>query len=311
MTRYATIDIGSNTILLLIGQITPQGAFKVIQDGGEATRLGRGLQKGKNLDPLSVKKGIAALKRFCSLCQQEGVSEIACVGTNALRMATDANTFIRQVHEECGTSPHIISEEEEARLSYLSVQQDPLMPQNAVVMDVGGGSTEYIFRYDERSNDQLQTISLPLGAVRLTEKFLHTDPPSLDELQKLHEEIEETLYDIPPDLKGELVGIGGTAVTLGAIHLGLDSFDGEKIHALHLTIDELRDQVKKLQEKDLIARKKIKGLPPDRADIILSGAMIILTTMERLHKDFLHISSHGLRYGLFYQRFMGGHENVR
>ena len=274
-------------------------------DIGETTRLGKGLQKGGKLDPLSVKKSIAALKRFSSLCKEKGVEEIACVGTNALRMAQDADAFCRQVHEECGISPRIITEEEEAILSYLSVQKDPLMSQNAVVMDVGGGSTEYIFRHAESSSNQLVTISLPLGAVRLSEQFVLHDPPSRDEVQKLRAEIDKALYRIPFSLTGELVGIGGTAVTLGTIHLGLDTFDGDKVHGLSLTINELQDQVKELQEKDLAARKRIKGLPPDRADIILAGTMIILATMERLHKDALHISSHGLRYGLFYQSFIG------
>jgi exopolyphosphatase/guanosine-5'-triphosphate,3'-diphosphate pyrophosphatase len=304
MTRYAAIDIGSNTILLLIGQINPEGAFEVIQDRGETTRLGRGLQKGGKLAPLSVKKSIAALKRFCSLCEEEGVKEIACVGTNALRMAKDADTFCRLVNKECGVSIRIISEEEEARLSYLSVQKDPLIPQDAVVMDVGGGSTEYIFHREEGLTDELQTISLPLGAVHLTEQCLHHDPPSSDEVKKLQDEIDKKLHRVPSPLPGELVGIGGTAVTLGAMYLALNAFDGEKVHGLQLTLNELRDQVQELREKDLAARKRIKGLPPDRADIILAGAMIILATMERLHKEALHISSHGLRYGLFYQNFM-------
>jgi exopolyphosphatase/guanosine-5'-triphosphate,3'-diphosphate pyrophosphatase len=273
-------------------------------DCGETTRLGRGLQRGGELDPLSVKKSIAALKRFCSLCEQEGVLEIACVGTNALRMAQDADQFIRQVHEECGISPRIISEEEEARLSYLSVQKDLLMPQDAVVMDVGGGSTEFIFRHRDGSSDPLKIFSLPLGAVSLTEQFLLHDPPSRDEIKKLQAEIDKTLHRIPSDLRGELVGIGGTAVTLVAIHLRQDAFDGEKVHGLHLTINELRGQVKELREKDLATRKLINGLPPNRADIILAGAMIILATMDKLKKDAIHISSHGLRYGLFYQSFM-------
>jgi exopolyphosphatase/guanosine-5'-triphosphate,3'-diphosphate pyrophosphatase len=304
MTRYATIDIGSNTILLLIGKITPLGVFEMIRECGETTRLGRGLQRGGQLYPLSVKKSIAALKRFCSLCEEEGVLEIACVGTNALRIATDADTFIRQVHEECGISPRIIKEEEEAMLSYLSVQQDPLMPQDAVVIDVGGGSTEYIFRREEGSPDQLHTISLPLGAVDLTEQFLHTNPPSRDEVKNLQDEIDKTLHRVPSPLEGTLVGIGGTAVTLGVIHLGLNKFDWEKVHGLQLTFNELRNQVKELQEKDLANRKQIKGLPPDRADIILAGAMIILATMKRMQKGSFLISSHGLRYGLFYQRFV-------
>jgi exopolyphosphatase/guanosine-5'-triphosphate,3'-diphosphate pyrophosphatase len=310
LKRYAAIDIGSNTILLLIGQITHHGSLEVVIDCGETTRLGRGLHRGGELDPLSIKKSIAALKHFYSLSQQEGVSKIACVGTNALRMATDTNKFIRKIQKECNIYPRVISEEEEARLSYLSVQKDPFMPKDAVVMDVGGGSTEYIFRHGESSPDQLEMLSLPLGAVRLTEQYLHTDPPSRDECLNLQDKIDKVLREIPPILPGALIGIGGTTVTLGAIHLSQDDPDGEKIHNLRLTINELRGHAKELQQKNLASRKKIKGLPPDRADIILAGGMIILATMERLQKDVLHISSHGLRYGLFYQQFMGGTKNA-
>ena len=171
-------------------------------------------------------------------------------------------------------------------------------------MDVGGGSTEYIFRHAESFSGQLEMISLPLGAVRLTERFLLHDPPLHDEVKKLQTEIGKTLRCIPSPLEGDLVGIGGTAVTLGAMHLGLDEFDGNKVHGLQLTLNELRDQVQELREKDLATRKEIKGLPPDRADIILAGAMIILGTMERLQKETILISTHGLRYGLFYQSFM-------
>ena len=105
-------------------------------------------------------------------------------------------------------------------------------------------------------------------------------------------------------LKGALVGIGGTVITLGSIHLGLNAFDREKIHGLRLTVKEIKALVKELQAKDLAARKQIKGLPTDRADIILAGTLIILATMERLQKVTIHISTQGLRYGLFYQEFM-------
>jgi len=290
---------------MLIGRATAQGLLEVVFDGGETTRLGRGLQKGGKLDPVNVQKSFAVLKRFVSLCQRERVVEIACVGTNALRMAADADQFVHQIQRECGITPRVIDEKEEAMLSFLSVQQDPLMPHDVVVMDAGGGSTEYIFRRKKGPADQLHTISLPVGAVGLTEKFLLHDPPTNDETIKLRDDIKKALRSIPPALRGELVGIGGTAVTLGAIQLGLDAFAREEIHGLLLTTNELRTQVKKLQKRDLAARKAIKGLPPDRADIILAGAIIILYSMERLKKDTLNISSHGLRYGLFYQEFMG------
>jgi len=302
LRRYATIDIGSNTILLLIGQITPEGNLEVVLDIEETTRLGKGLQRGGRLDPCSVRKTISALKRFISLCQRKEVEKIAAVGTNALRLATDAEQFIQAVQKECGISPQIITGKDEAYLSFLAVERDPAMPRDVLVMDVGGGSTEYIFR---RGEDQhLQPLSLPLGAVNLTEEFLHSDPPSQDEVMRLQGKIEKSLHHLPLAAEGELVGIGGTAVTLACAHLGQESFNRQKIHGLPMSIDERRNLVKELQRKDLEARKKIKGLPPERADIILAGAIIILSSMERMGKEKIRISCHGLRYGLFYQRFM-------
>jgi len=276
----------------------------VILDCGETTRLGRGLERGGKLDPVSIRASINCLKTFRSLCQRERVQEIAAVGTNALRMAKDAKQFIQQVREACGITPCVITEKEEALLSFLSVQQDPRMPRGAMVMDVGGGSTEYIFRTGEGPSQPLQCISLPLGVLRLTEEFLHDDPPSHDAVTKLRHKIDETLPRIPPAIEDELVGIGGTAATLGSMHLGLEAFDRERIHGLQLTIDKLRSQVEELQDKDLAMRKQIRGLPTERADIILAGAMIILSTLERLKKNSIRISCRGLRYGLFYQRFM-------
>lgn len=232
------------------------------------------------------------------------MEEIAAVGTNALRMARDADQFIQQVQQVCGITPHIISEEEEALLSFLSVQGDPCISNSSIVMDVGGGSTEYIFCKGEGQSQTLEFISLPLGALRLTENFLHDDPPSSDEVTRLSNKINKALLRLPSTIEGELVGIGGTAATLGSMHLGLDAFDQERIRGLQLTIDELRSQMEELQEKDLAGRRQIKGLPPERADIILTGTLIILSSMERLKKETIHISCHGLRYGLFYQRFM-------
>jgi exopolyphosphatase/guanosine-5'-triphosphate,3'-diphosphate pyrophosphatase len=254
---------------------------------------------------MSIRASIDCLKRFRALCQREGVQEIAAVGTHALRMARDADQFIQQVTKECGIIPRIISEQEEALLSFLSVQQDPRLPAEAMVMDVGGGSTEYIFPPAKGPSQPLHCISLPLGALHLTEEFLHDDPPSHDDLTKLRNKINKTILQIPPHIRGELVGIGGTATTLGAMQLGLDVFARELVHGLLLNIDDLRVHVKELQEKNLARHRQLRGLPPERADIILAGTMIILSSMERLKKETIHISCHGLRYGFFYQRFMG------
>jgi len=304
LNRYATIDIGSNTILLLVGTVTPQRTLEVVLDIEETTRLGKGLQNKGVLDPHSVRRSITVMKRFVSICRRERVKEIAAIGTNPLRVASDTKEFIELVKNECGISVRVITGKEEAYLSFLTVERDPFMPRDALVMDVGGGSTEYIFRQESSLLHLLESISLPLGAVSLTEKFLSTDPPSYSELEKLEKEIKKNLNRLPPTIGGEVVVIGGTAVTLGSIYLALEEFDRKKIHGLQLSIDDIRAQLRALQSKNLADRKKIKGLPQKRADIILAGAMIILLSMQRLGRGTIYISCHGLRYGLFYQRFI-------
>jgi exopolyphosphatase/guanosine-5'-triphosphate,3'-diphosphate pyrophosphatase len=263
------------------------------------------LQVGGRLDPESIRASIDCLKRFRSLCQREGVQEITAVGTHALRTAQDAGPFIQQVREESDITLRVISEQEESLLSFLSVKQDPRMPKASMVMDVGGGSTEYIFRTGKSPSEPLQCISLPLGALILTEEFLHRDPPTHDEVIGLRTKIDRTLLRLPPTMEGELVGIGGTIVSLGSMHRKLKIFDQEQIHGLLLDIDDLKARVKELQKKSLVRRRQTRGLPRERADIILAGAVIILSSMERLQKDVIHISCRGLRYGLFYQQFMG------
>jgi exopolyphosphatase/guanosine-5'-triphosphate,3'-diphosphate pyrophosphatase len=302
--RYASIDIGSNTILLLIGEVNVDGMLKISHDIAETTRLGRGLSKGKLLHPESVLASIVTLKKYVSLCYKEGVEEIAAVGTSALRLARDADQFIKRVTNECSIIPRVINEKEEALLTNLSVQRDRRMPHDAIVIDAGGGSTEYILNDTGNNCSTDNVLSLPLGAVSLTEKFVRHDPPTRNELVKLKREIDDQLKHILVTGKRTMVGIGGTATTIAAINLGLNKFDRTKIHGYQLAIDELGSIVKKLQALDIESKKKVSGLPPDRADIIMAGAMIILASMEKIESPIVYISCYGLRYGLLYRMAM-------
>jgi exopolyphosphatase/guanosine-5'-triphosphate,3'-diphosphate pyrophosphatase len=260
--RYASIDIGSNTILLLIGEVNVDGMFNIFYDIAETTRLGRGLSKGKLLHPESVLASIVTLKKYVSLCYKEGVEEIAAVGTNALRLARDADQFIKRVHNECSIIPRVINEKEEALLTNLSVQRDPRMPHDAIVIDAGGGSTEYILNDTGNNCSTDNVLSLPLGAVSLTEKFVRHDPPTRNELVKLKREIDDQLKHILVTGKRTMVGIGGTATTIAAINLGLNKFDRAKIHGHQLAIDELGSIVKKLQALDIESKKKFPACLP-------------------------------------------------
>lgn len=300
MGRFAAIDIGANSILLLIAE-TNNGAPEVLTDLSLTTRLGRGLRNGGVLDRAGWRATIAGLKRFSSICEQLGVAEIACVATSPLRMAADADDFIQEAMRQTGIAPRVISEQEEAMLAYLSVESDPAMPEDPLVMDVGGGSTEFTFR---EKNGVWRSFSLPLGAVTITEGLFHHDPPTPKELAAARERIDHHLQLIPGYIKGALVGIGGTATALGAMRLHLAHFDPARVHALILYIDEVQQVIERLQGITIQQRKKLKGLPPQRADIILAGAMIVRAGMHHTSKDKLIVSCRGVRYGLFYQTYL-------
>jgi exopolyphosphatase/guanosine-5'-triphosphate,3'-diphosphate pyrophosphatase len=304
MKRYASIDIGSNTILLLIAGVNTDGTFNILYDVAETTRLGRGLSKEKLLQRESVDASITTLKKYTSFCHREGVEKIAAVGTNALRLARDADQFIKRVRNECGITPRVISERAEALLTNLSVQRDPQMPHDAIVIDVGGGSTEYIFN-NAKNNSSIDLIaSIPLGAGNLTEKFIRRDPPTSNELKNIKKEINNALSRNFISGNQTMVGIGGTVTTIAAINLGLNKFDRAMIHGHKLTIRQLRTVVKRLQRLDRQSKQNLPAVSPDRANIITAGAMIILAAMDKFGSSVIYISCHGLRYGLLYRMTM-------
>lgn len=296
VTRHATIDIGSNTILLLIADITPDGRVQPVLETGRTTRLARKLTAGRRLHETSVQHSIETLHYFVSLCHEYGVHDIVAVGTQALRLAQDAQNFLRRVKTECGVVVRIISFEEEAHLSYLAVERDPSMPAPAAVIDVGGGSTEFLLPLTEP-----KAITIPLGSVRLTERYVSSDPPGPDELARIDQSLRGRLRNVPTKVDGDLVGIGGTLVTMAMIHAAHVTFDPRKVHGMRLTLDSVHRIVERLAGVALIDRRKIIGLPADRADIIVAGAMIVRAAMTHLDRQELCVSSRGLRYGLLYQ----------
>jgi exopolyphosphatase/guanosine-5'-triphosphate,3'-diphosphate pyrophosphatase len=301
MKRYACIDIGSNTILMLIAEASADGSLNILHDIGETTRLGRGLSGARLLQQESMEASIVTLKKYIALCYKEKVDQISAIGTNALRLAKNTDQFIKRVRNECSITLRVITEREEALLTNLSVQRDPHMPHDAIVIDVGGGSTEYIFN-NAKDNSSIDTVgSLPIGAVNLTEKFIYHDPPTRSELLRLKKEINNALNYILFSVNQPMVAIGGSATTIAAINLGLNKYDRTMIHGYKLTMRQLKAIVTRLQCLDNESKKNIPGLSADRADIIMAGAMIILASMEKIGSSIIYISCYGVRYGLLYQ----------
>jgi exopolyphosphatase / guanosine-5'-triphosphate,3'-diphosphate pyrophosphatase len=298
--KVAAIDIGTNTILLLIARIEDGRVVPIVEEEG-IVRLGEGLQKTGLLGKAAMGRAERTLSRYLGRCRQEGVKRLFAVGTSALREGHNADGFLRRIREKLGLAIEVISGQEEAALSYLAVARDSDDPGRTVlVVDVGGGSTELILG---RGGDIADWMSLPAGAVRFTERFVRHDPVTGGEWTALKEAIREALAPAPqPEPPFMMVSVGGTGTTLASVELGLDAFSMEKIHGFILTREALDRQIELYRSRPLEERRKVPGLPLARTDVILAGAAILDGAMAATGAASLQISCHGVRYGLLYQK---------
>lgn len=302
--RYASIDVGTNSAKITIADLTEHAATLVL-DQSQITRLGDGMQPNQlYLREVPMRRTLEALEQFAILAQQAKVEGIAVVGTAALRDAQNTAEFLHRVQERTGLPLEVISGEEEARLSYLAVRRDPLWRESTslVVIDVGGGSTEVILGEHDTI---LSRMSVNLGAVKITENYLRSDPPTVTQLDTANQIAQEGFAQVPleHDLSNAtVVGVGGTITNLTAMHLG-KFCSPEVLHGALLTTDALAEQIYHLSTLSLESRKQIQGLDPKRADIILGGAILLAQALARLETNTLAVSTRGLRWGVLYDRF--------
>jgi exopolyphosphatase/guanosine-5'-triphosphate,3'-diphosphate pyrophosphatase len=299
--KLATLDVGTNTVLMLVAERDSSGAIRTIADFARITRLGRGVDSSGRLDPDSAAQTLAAIVEFAQKARALGAEKIVGVATAALRDVSDGAEFIAQVKARAGLDLEIITGDTEAQLSWLAVtkglQLDPAA--KLLIVDIGGGSTELVRAEPGRP---LDLVSLQIGSVRLTERFVHHDPPDAREAMDLRLAVNETLqrldWDFTPDL---MVGIAGTVTTVCAIVLGLTAYDPQVIHGHRLSQDEVIATIAKLGAVPLAARKQLPGLEPGRADVIFAGAAILERIMSHFHMNEVVVSDQGVRWGLFWR----------
>ncbi|MSP60590.1 MAG: Ppx/GppA family phosphatase [Myxococcales bacterium] len=295
--RIATVDVGTNTALLLI--VERQGR-ELCEIGNEAeiVRLGQGVDRTRRLDPQAIERTLAVLRRYGELIRAARVDRAAAVGTQALREVENGAEFLARAEEALGFPVEVIAGQREARLSWRAVASSfPLPPSGRrTVLDIGGGSTELLVGGDEVE----RLASVPIGAVRLTERLLHHDPPSDEERRLLVDTIDRAL-DAAPAPEGELVGVAGTITTLCAISLGLLAYDGARIQGARLRRGDVEREVERLGALSLEDRKRIPGLDPKRADVIYAGGMILARIFARADADEVLVSDRGIRWGLAHE----------
>jgi len=268
VTRVAAVDLGTNTTRLLVADVE-EGHLREVARRLQITRLGEGVDSTRRLSPRAMARTGRALAEFRRLADELGVERALAVATSAVRDAEHGSAFLTQVEQDYGFPTLLLSGNEEAYLTFQGVAFGRAIEPSTLVVDIGGGSTELILGGPQGISFHR---SIDLGSVRMTERYLASDPPSPQEIARLAEEARSLL---PPLRPRAAIGVAGTVTSLAALDLGLVEYDPERVHGHILTAASVDAQLKRLAAMPLALRRRVPGLQPQRADVIVAGAVIL------------------------------------
>ncbi|MGD0622948.1 MAG: Ppx/GppA phosphatase family protein [Thermacetogeniaceae bacterium] len=292
--RFAAVDIGTNSARLLIARLHNRQLKPELRTL-RMCRLGEGMTRGDGLQPQAVARTLQALQEFSGLLRLHGIRQVRAVATSAVREASNAALFVEQVRSQTGLPVDVISGEEEAYLSFLGACQSLPGVKQGTVVDIGGGSTEITFPSAPASGHPghpgaLTSRSIPLGAVRLTER------PLL--LSEILAKLKPALEDLQAMGPVPLIGVGGTITTLAAVDQALPVYDPERVHGYRLPRAAVERILFFLATKTNQERKQISGLQPERADIIVAGTTILWAILGSLEAEQITVSEADLLDGI-------------
>jgi exopolyphosphatase/guanosine-5'-triphosphate,3'-diphosphate pyrophosphatase len=296
--RVAAVDQGTNSTRLLVAEPDEEGGFEDLARDMVITRLGQGVDETGRLAPDALQRTLAVLGRYVRRARALHVERIRVAATAAVRDAANATEFEQPVGELAGSPLEIVSGEEEAGLSFLGATRGLDAPPPFLVLDIGGGSTEFVVGSERPS----AAISTQLGSVRLTERFVPSDPPEASELDRMRAAIGERLNDveraIPARDAHTFVAVAGTSTTVQAVSLGLDFYDPERIHRTRLSREDAARVAAGLAEMTTAERAALPVMAPGRADVIVAGSVILVEVMERFGFDEAIVSETDILDGL-------------
>jgi exopolyphosphatase/guanosine-5'-triphosphate,3'-diphosphate pyrophosphatase len=304
MPLYAVIDVGTNSVKFNISERRDDGTWHTIVDRAEVTRLGEGLDKTGEISPDAMERTVSAIAAMAAGAKEKNVTALAAVGTMGMRTAGNSQQFIDAVEKRCGVKIEVIPGEEEGRLAYIAVKSGLGLSEGSLtIFDTGGGSSQFTFGHGSTVDER---FSLNVGAVRFTEDYGLSGIVSPEQLQAALDAIASDLSRLDgrssPDA---LVGMGGANTNIAAVKHKMAKYDPDVIQGSVLERAEVDRQIELYRTSSLDDRRKIVGLQPKRADVILAGACIVKTVMDKLKKDKMAISDRGLRHGLLIDRFGG------
>ncbi|PWF99467.1 exopolyphosphatase [Levilactobacillus bambusae] len=301
MENFVVIDLGSNSVRMTITKINDDSSFETVTQMKEYVRLSANMGPKHELQPAAVDRTIRALKKFKTVYDQVADRQLIAVATAAVRQASNQKKFLKRVREELGLELHVISGTEEARYDYIGVTHT-LPTRNCIILDTGGGSAELALVEAGRAKN---LISIPLGSVTLSQRFLEPDiitAKSLYEAMSFVNDIFNGVWWLRDGLNLPIVGLGGANRTLAKIQRNTENFRNfEDIHGYRISSAQVSAIFSGLLNLDLNGRKKVPGLSKERADIIIGGLIPLVLLMRFIDSDRVTFSNSGLREGILYE----------
>ncbi len=283
--RVAAVDLGTNSTRLLVADVAEDGLVELHRET-RITRLGEGVDARRRLLPVPIARVRNCLADYRAKLESLGASRTLLVATSAVRDAENGEAFLGEIEWSYGFTTCLLSGDDEARLTRRGVTADRQIDRETLVVDLGGGSTELIL-------DEVH-LSLDIGSVRLTERHLHTDPPTSEELAAAAETARDSLPELVPRAA---IGVAGTITTLAALDLGLPEYDAERVHGHRITAEAARRQLDRLAVTPLAERREIPALDPERAPVIVGGALILATLLDRYELAEIEVSERDILDG--------------
>jgi exopolyphosphatase/guanosine-5'-triphosphate,3'-diphosphate pyrophosphatase len=303
MTRVATVDCGTNSLRLLVADVDPAaGVLRDVVRRLEIVRLGQDVDRTGRLAPEAVGRTLTVLADYAADVARLGAERVRVVATSATRDAANRDEFTKGVVDILGVTPVVVSGAEEAALSFAGATRELRgrrdIPAPYLVVDIGGGSTEFVL-----GRDSVEAVaSVDLGCVRLTERHLRHDPPLGDEVAAVEADIDAGLQEVqaamPLERVGSLVGVAGTITTVAAIALGLAAYDAGRIHLSRIPANRVCEVSDRLLGMTRAERAAVPVMHPGRVDVIVAGALILATVVDRLGVDEVVVSEHDILDGL-------------
>jgi exopolyphosphatase/guanosine-5'-triphosphate,3'-diphosphate pyrophosphatase len=303
--RVAVVDIGTNSTRLLVADVAADGAVTELERRSEVTRLGAGVDRSGSLAEEAKARVFSRLAEYRAAIDNHGVDVAVAVLTSAVRDAADGPAFAEEVRSRFGLEARTIDGEEEARLTFLGAtsERDPGATVPTVVIDIGGGSTEFTAG---RGREATFHASVQAGVVRQSERHIASDPPAPEELQALAEEVRALIATGVPrevrDATQVAIAVAGTATSLAAIDQALDPYDPSRVHGYRLALGECELLLARLAAMTDAERRDVVGLQPDRAPTIVAGVIVLVEALRAFGLDAVEVSEHDILRGTALRR---------